>query len=450
MATLADATTITYSSDLLVDSILDPGIFNFNFLLPARTTLFYTFDISGIDSIGPAPVVGFNAAQKAAAISILTYVSSATGIVFAEAVSGASADLHFSATTVIIAGKNLRGAAQEKASWEYTQDNVLKNFSVNSFVYLDNAEFLTANSNPSSGTGGYQILLHEIGHALGLKHPFEGEFKLPASQDNTNNTVMSYTLAGDFKSTFQPYDLLALTWIYGGDGLGGSYGFNSTYGLSLSQNHSFSGTPAKDTFYCGTGDDTLNGGAGIDTSVYKGSRSSFTLVKTSTGFNVTDNRGFEGTDTLQNVERLKFADIGVALDTAVNESAGEAQLLLGAVLGKDLLATKKPLLGTAIDLFDQGFSFQQLSGAIMRLDIWGVLANGGQSGASNAQIANYLLTTVNKAAPSAATLATAVTALNTETGAAQGNFLWFLATSAANQEQVGLVGLAATGLEFGV
>jgi hypothetical protein len=42
----------------------------------------------------------------------------------------------------------------------------------------------------------------------------------------------------------------------------------------------------------------------------------------------------------------------------------------------------------------------------------------------------------------------AVAALNTETDAAQGNFLSALALSAANQVQVGLVGLAATGLEF--
>ena len=118
------------------------------------------------------------------------------------------------------------------------------------------------------------------------------------------------------------------------------------------------------------------------------------------------------------------------------------------MLGKDLLATKKPLVGTGIDLFDQGYTLQQLSGAIMRLDIWGVLANGGQASATNTQIANYLLTTVNKAAPDAATLAAAVQAINTETGAAQGNFLWHLAESAANQVQVGLVGLATTGLEF--
>ena len=49
---------------------------------------------------------------------------------------------------------------------------------------------------------------------------------------------------------------------------------------------------------------------------------------------------------------------------------------------------------------------------------------------------------------SAATLATAVAALDTETGAAQGNFLWHLAESAENQVQVGLVGLSQSGLAY--
>ena len=195
--------------------------------------------------------------------------------------------------------------------------------------------------------------------------------------------------------------------------------------------------------------DAIDGGTGTDVAAYNGSRQNYVLTKTASGFTVTNNSGLEGTDTLQNVECLKFSDRGIALDVGATQSAGEAQLLLGAVLGKDLLAQKKPLMGTAIDLFDQGYTLQQLSVALMRLDIWGILANGGQPSATNTQIANYLLTTVNKAAPDAATLSAAATALNTETGPAQGNFLWHLAESAANQTQVGLVGLASTGLEFG-
>ncbi len=101
-----------------------------------------------------------------------------------------------------------------------------------------------------------------------------------------------------------------------------------------------------------------------------------------------------------------------------------------------------------IDLFDQGFTLQVLSGAVMRLPIWGLLVGNGAATASNTEIANYLLTTVNRTTPDVATLNATVKALDAETGAAQGNYLWQLAESSANQAQVGLVGLAETGLEF--
>ena len=84
----------------------------------------------------------------------------------------------------------------------------------------------------------------------------------------------------------------------------------------------------------------------------------------------------------------------------------------------------------------------------MRLPIWDVLT--GKAAPSNADIASYLLTNVNGVAPDATTLANAVISLNTETDfATQGNFLWHLAESSANQTHIGLVGLAATGLAFG-
>lgn len=191
------------------------------------------------------------------------------------------------------------------------------------------------------------------------------------------------------------------------------------------------------------GNDRIDGGAGIDTAVFTGFASQYQIQKSGTALLTS---GVDGVDTLLNIERLQFDDKKIAFDISGN--AGFAVEILGAVLGRDLMMSKKPLIGTVIDLFDQGFTLPQLSGALMRLDIWGLLANAGQPGASNVQIANYLLTTVNRVAPDAATLAAGVNALNTETGAAQGNFLWHLAESSANQVQVGLVGLANTGLEY--
>ena len=43
------------------------------------------------------------------------------------------------------------------------------------------------------GSYNYEALIHEIGHALGLKHPFDGAPTLPSGQDSTLYTIMSYT-----------------------------------------------------------------------------------------------------------------------------------------------------------------------------------------------------------------------------------------------------------------
>lgn len=212
------------------------------------------------------------------------------------------------------------------------------------------------------------------------------------------------------------------------------------------------GTAGNDTIFPLGGWDTVNGGGGIDTLVIGDKRANFKISADANLSYVDAISGASGqadSTTLNSVERVAFNDgLAVALDTGLKQAGGQTALLLGAVLGQAALAAKKPLVGNVIALFDQGFTLKDLSGAVMRLDIWGLLANGGNATADNTQIANYLLTTVNKAAPSAATLAAAVAALDNQTGAAQGNFLADLAASADNQLQVGLVGLGQNGLAY--
>jgi subtilisin-like proprotein convertase family protein len=198
------------------------------------------------------------------------------------------------------------------------------------------------------------------------------------------------------------------------------------------------------------GSDTIDGSAGIDTAIYTAARSSYTITKTASGLHVAGTPNVDGNDTLSNIERLQFSDTKIAFDTTLGQSAGNSVLLLGAVLGNSLLQLKKPLIGSVTDLFDQGFSLQVLSGALMRLPIWGALANGGAESASNEQIAGHLLRTVNGMLPDALTLAAGTSAIASETGAAQGTFLSNLAASTANQSQVQLVGLATTGIDFGM
>jgi serralysin len=62
-------------------------------------------------------------------------------------------------------------------------------------IWIANADY---NEEVAPGEDGWQTLIHEVGHALGLKHPFESDGSqpvLPRSTDNHLYTVMSYTEA---------------------------------------------------------------------------------------------------------------------------------------------------------------------------------------------------------------------------------------------------------------
>lgn len=63
--------------------------------------------------------------------------------------------------------------------------------------------------------GNLFLAMHEIGHAMGLQHPFGLEFKLPTDENNTDNTVMSYTQGAQQPTSLQLFDIIALQSIYG-------------------------------------------------------------------------------------------------------------------------------------------------------------------------------------------------------------------------------------------
>ncbi|MEQ1898550.1 MAG: PKD domain-containing protein [Vicinamibacterales bacterium] len=66
-----------------------------------------------------------------------------------------------------------------------------------------------------AGEHGYVSIIHEVGHALGLKHPHDGSPNLPAAQDNHTHTVMSYQFYGESPGTPMGFDIMALHHIYG-------------------------------------------------------------------------------------------------------------------------------------------------------------------------------------------------------------------------------------------
>ena len=76
----------------------------------------------------------------------------------------------------------------------------------------------------------------------------------------------------------------------------------------LGGNDTLVGGLGNDALMGGPGNDSIDGGDGQDTAAYALNASSYTVTAVTGGYQVAAKSGAEGTDTLRNVESLKFAD----------------------------------------------------------------------------------------------------------------------------------------------
>ena len=148
-------------------------------------------------------------------------------------------------------------------------------------------------------------------------------------------------------------------------------------------NDTLDGGGGDDVLHGSAGDDVLIGGDGRDTVNYDGKAADYKISHDATGWHVADQRtgGTDGTDTLQGVERVTFADTTVALDT--DGAAGEAYRFYRAAFDRtpDLSG-----LGFWIGAMDKGSSVQDLAAGFSTSKEF----NDMYGGASNADIVSRL------------------------------------------------------------
>ncbi|WP_395702295.1 hypothetical protein [Aquabacterium sp.] len=374
MATPNDVNTPPHSGLQHIDALLDTGP-GWNWLTPTRTTLYYTFALGGADTAGSGLISGaastMNVAQQAAVTNLLNYVATVTGITFALTADANQADLHFVDGNITAAGT----AGYTHWSWSY-QSNIqtITSYTADAFVFMDTTDFGAANLNPTQAGGGYEILLHEIGHALGLKHPFDGSTTLPAGQDDTAHTLMSYTHVGGPYGSYQSYDIDALMFLYGGDGLGGLYGQGAPglYLIGTSTNETLTGGSGNDMLEGGGGNDVILGDAGDDTARFSGLRSQYTITTLSDRILIV---GPDGSDTLMGVEFARFTDMTVQLASTPTNHAPTGSLTVGGSATQGVVLTAVSTLADADGMGSLSYQWQSSADGSTWADVGGAKAS---------------------------------------------------------------------------
>ena len=205
--------TVSYVNGALalpywLDTLLGGDGAQFAALLGPDKTFFYfypgalpAYDTDPEHALGYLP---FNEQQIAFSVQAMNYVSTVIDLRFAKADT-------VSALNTIAFANNTQA---DSAGYAYLPSGA----ALGSDVFLDRGS--PDNLAPVDGSYAAGTVIHELGHAMGLKHPFQSDVNeapyLPASENITAWTQMSYTRdPAQYHAVYSPLDIAALQYLYG-------------------------------------------------------------------------------------------------------------------------------------------------------------------------------------------------------------------------------------------
>lgn len=180
---------------------------------------------------------------------------------------------------------------------------------------------------------------------------------------------------------------------------------------------------------------SIDADSGIDKVLYRSQASFFTVQNNNGTLTITDGAG-NWTHTFTNLERVQFADKSLAFD--IDGHAGQTAKVLGAFLGPSGIA-RPDLVKIGLDILDNGLSYDGLLLAATE----SVLGSNPNSAA----LINHFHQALTGVPASPDILQTYGSLLDLGALSVQ-DLVRQVADSDINQQNINLVGLATTGLEY--
>jgi hypothetical protein len=340
------------SGDYRIDALIysDNSRWNVGSAAGTPVTLTYSF-MTAVPSYGgnvsktAKNFYTFNAAQQLATQAALSEISEASGVTFVQKTDADSVQIRF--------GLNDQTGS---AGYAMTPPVDVSKTSTTAYkeagdVWMNNDDSFKS-STLAPATYYRETLVHEILHALGLKHPgtYNGDDApepidaytniLGALEDNTNYTLMSYIYAPNLvklglgdgsvsRYNMGVYDLLALRYLYGTGNINAgdtTYTVTDTWGTYLRTIDDVSGVNTVNL-------SALSTGATLDLN--QGAFSS--VGQLTTGDRALNNVSISYGTVVQNVLGSAYADVVVGNASANNLQTGLGNDVITGAAGNDII-----------------------------------------------------------------------------------------------------------------